>query len=403
MKATKRHLYEVDFMRSFIILGVVCVHVLSFYNLFNQSGSSTQLTFETLLSTFHFTREAFLFLTGLVLFVTYHNKTFRAIDFWKKRFKLIVIPYVGFTLLYILFSATYLKGPWTFDKFLTTFIGSVLTGNQFFLYFIVISMQLYLLFPFFVWAFRKLPKPWHLFVFLLSFAVQVTVMWINKHYWQTMDINVLPHWLMLLMKYRDRNILLYQFWFVAGALLAIHYERIRGFFDRRPWIIYGFTAVMTVALWGHFFLDRLVLGQDETLSVLVLQPIMIPYSLAITALLWRLGSHWDAIRQAPRIQWFSRFIYTASSASFGVFLIHPLALHYMSAFVYQVHPNNFWRTVLIPLSILVVYGVSIVIARIIGNLPWVSYLVGQKAPIPDWAKRFRSTGVSAGEPVDRRA
>ncbi len=378
----KEHLYEVDLMRAFIIFGVVCVHVISFFNLFSPPLSETGVGFEAALTALHFTRESFMFITGLVLFITYYNRPFKALSFWSKRFKLIFIPYAAFTLLYILFSGTYLKGwQWTLPNVMGTYGTSLLDGHQFYLYYLVISMQLYLFFPLFVMFMKKL-KNWHTVLFISSFALQIALMWVNKAVLQNMDTAHFPQWLALLLHYRDRYLITYQFWFISGALFAIHYEKIKAYVLEHAKLVYGVLAVVLLALWAHYALDRLVLHQDETMSVLVLQPMMIPFSFAVTVALWRAGMSWSKVRLEPGVQWFSRFVKVAAAASFGVFLVHPLILHFVEIAIYRIDPSTPIRLLLLPAAIAVVYGGGILIARLIGNIPLLSYIVGQKSSAP---------------------
>ncbi|MCL6548763.1 MAG: acyltransferase [Alicyclobacillus sp.] len=398
--AKKQHLYEVDLLRACIILGVICVHVTSFYNLFARPLSTANVGYEAALSAFHFTREAFMFITGLVLFITYYRRPFTPWEFWSKRFKLIFIPYAFWTLAYILFSGTYLKGfHWAFADVLRKFGVSLLTGNQFYLYYLLISMQLYLVFPAMVWLIKRLEK-WHLWVFVASFGLEIAFMWFNRAVLQTVvHPGHLPGWEAVLWKYRDRYLITYQFWFIAGALAAVHYPRVKAYLLERSGIIYTAFGAMLCMLVAHFLVDRLVLGQDETISVLVLQPVMVPYSLAVTALLWRIGVAWASVRERPTLQWVSKPVKIAGGASFGVFLVHPIVMHFVEVAVYKTHPSAALRGWLLVPSIVAVYVVSIAIAHTIGKIPFVSYIVGQKTA---WRRPDVSlAGARAGVQGDR--
>ncbi|MCY0876664.1 MAG: acyltransferase [Firmicutes bacterium] len=385
-RQSKEHLYEVDLMRAFIILGVVCVHITSFYNTFATNLSSTDIVNEMLLVALHFTRESFMFITGLVLFITYYHRTttFSAVSFWKKRFALIFIPYAAWTLIYILFTGTYAKGfDWSFGGIVGNFFFSLLTGHQFYLYYLVISMQLYILFPLLLKFIRKTAS-YHGWVFAFSFVLQISMMWFNKSVLQNMSTAHMPEWIYLLVRYRDRDILIYQFWFISGAILAVHYQAIKSYIVTHKKWIFGSMLVALLLLWVHYAFDRFVLGQDSTMSVLVLQPVMIPYSVATTVTLWTAGMSWSAVRLKASAQWFSKFVKIAAAASFGVFLVHPILLHYAEVIVYHLHPSTLERAFLQPLTIIVVYTLAIVIARAIGNVPWLSYIVGQKTQAPKW-------------------
>ena len=391
---SKEHLYEVDLMRAFIILGVVCVHVVSFYNLFAEPLSKLNAVYDVSLTALHFTREAFMYITGLVLFITYYRKSFTARDFWLKRFKLIAIPYIAFTLIYILFSGTYLKGfSWTLPGVAGDFFFSVLTGHQFYLYYIVISMELYILFPAFVWFMRRTER-YHWWLLLGSFLFELGLMWFNKDYLQNLNTAHLPVWLYWLIRYRDRNIVMYQFWFVCGAVFAIRYQEIKSFLLAHGRAVAVTLAVALAALTAHFWLDLYLLHQDETMSVLVLQPIMIPYSLIVTLALCYAGIRWSQARLKKSMRWLSNFIKTAAAASFGIFLIHPLMLHYAEVVIYALHTTVIERLFLLPLTIIGVYGIAMLIARAIAGIPLVSYIVGQKSDPPKWL-------FGASRPVSR--
>jgi len=386
MSRPKEHLFEVDLLRAFIILGVLCVHFFSFFTLFTNPYSGTNTGMLATLTTFHFTREAFMFITGLVLFITYYFKPFQTTSFWMKRFKLIFIPYATWTAIYILFSGTYLRGfQWTFGYVAKSFLVSLTNGQQFYLYYLLISMQLYLLFPLFVWALKRLHQ-WHLYIFIGSFAVEILLMWWNQAVLQNLDVTHLPGWLHVLWQYRDRNIITYQFWFVTGALAAIHYQTLKPLFLKHTRWIYAATALATASLWANFAVDRLVLHRDQTMSALVLQPMMVPYSLCVTVLLWRVGVLWSTARTKPGLKKMTWFIEVASSASFGVFLIHPFVMHFIALFIYRTHPSYGLRMTYLPIAIVTTYIIAIVIARYIGKVPYLSYIVGQKAPLPSFMK-----------------
>ncbi len=380
----KEHLYEVDLMRAFIILGVVCVHVIAFYDLFAVPYSIGNGANEAALVALHFTRESFMFITGLVLFITYYRRPFRAVDFWKKRFKLIVVPYIVFTLIYILFTSTYLKSfVWSGPYLAHTLIYSLLVGHQFYLYYIVVSMELYIVFPAFI-GFMRRTERWHWWIFGASFVLEIGLMAFNKYYLQNLNITHLPPVLYALIRYRDRNVITYQFWFVCGAIVASRYQQIKAFILKHARAILIILAVSVLVLWGHFVLDRFAFHQTHTMADLVLQPIMIPYSLIVTVAIWYAGMKWAAARTHRHMRLFTAFVKTAAAASFGVFLIHPLVLHYVEVFVYTTHPSPVLRAVLLPLSILFVYGLAVALSSLVGRIPIISYIVGQKTDPPRW-------------------
>lgn len=382
----REHLYEVDLLRACIILGVLCVHNMSFFNLFTNPYAPDNIAYEGLLASFHFTREAFMFITGLVLFITYYRREFQTLSFWGRRLKLIVIPYVAWTVIYILFAGTYLHGfQWTFGNLAREIGQSLLFGQQFFLYYLLVSIQLYLIFPLFVRFMRKVER-WHVWVLIASFLVEVLLMWWDQVYLENLIPGRYPLWLHLLIQYRDRNVFIYEFWFVAGAVAAVHYDKLKAFMQRRASVVVGLLLGMLLMLWVHFVVQRLIFHDTEALVDLVLQPIMVPYSAAVTLALLGTGLLWANNRRRSGMKRVSAFIEMAAKASFGVFLIHPLALHFVEVIVYRWHPSSALREWLTPVAIILVYLVSIAVARLIGITPLLGYIVGQKADWPGYKK-----------------
>lgn len=380
----KRHLFEIDFMRAFIMLGVLSVHTTSFYNSMNRDATSAFLTFGALITSLHYTREAFMFMTGLVLFVTYYRRDFQALQFWKKRFLLIVVPYLVFNILYILFEGSYQANfNWTIPGLWHNLWVSLATGNQFFLYYILVSMQLYIVFPALLSALRKFER-WHLYIFIGSLLFQLCLMWLDKSVLEHLNAGSLPPVIRQLDVYRDRFVLTYQFWFVAGGIMACHYERILAFVDRYKRALRWSLVVALVVLCGHYFLDRLVLNENEDMAELVLQPIMIPYSLIVTANMWYAGVTWSRVRERTGWRPFSWFVKTAASASFGIFLLQPFPLRYMEQTVHylgRVHVPLWIHFGLWPFAILFVYFSGMLIAHWIGKVPIIGYCVGRKVNI----------------------
>lgn len=389
----RRHLYEIDLMRACIILGVVCVHSTSTFNVTLPSTSMLNPVFGGLITSFHFTREAFMFITGLVLFYTYYNKTFTAPSFWMKRLQLIAVPYIAWTVIYVLFISTYQHNvTWQLGPLFHQIGTDLLTGNQFFLYYLLLSMQLYVVFPWMVKILKRTER-YHLQIFIGSFLVEIALMAFNQFVLQSTNVYHLPPVIRQLDHYRDRFILTYQFWFIAGALTAIHYDTVRAWVEKNGRTLLWTGGVMLLLLWVHYGFDRFVLGEPESMNELVLQPIMIPYSFMVAISLWRLGNRFAAARVGREHQTLYRGIEFFAKASFGIFLVHPIVMHYVYHFVVPSHVSHYLMVPVLILCIAVIYLVSGVVAYGIGRVPWVSYIVGVKTR--SWQPRKVLMGKTA--------
>lgn len=362
------------------MLGVLTVHTIArFIEMIPHDMTPGLITLGAIITSLHFTRESFMFITGFVLFITYYHKPFNPFQFWWKRLALVAVPYIVWNALYILFESTYQKNfNWAPGALWHEFYLYVLNGRQMYLYFILVSIQFYVVFPFVLWALRKTER-WHAHIFIGSFALQIYFMYLMKFYLPHVDESSLPGFISTLAQFRDSFLLTYQFWFVAGGIIACHYQKILSFINRHAKIL-GILVLMSVpAVWGHYLIDRFVYHESESLSHLVLQPMMVPYSLLITIGIWQAGTLWSRRRERPRWKAFSSYIKVASKTSFGMYLVQPIPLYYMEFAVKHMSvPAWVHYCILLPLSIAFVYGASMLLSYLIGKIPWVAYIVGRK-------------------------
>ncbi|MFO2550001.1 acyltransferase [Alicyclobacillus cycloheptanicus] len=370
-------------MRACMILGVIFVHVVSAIDAVSTPLSVANIGLDMVLMPLHFTREAFMFITGLVLFYTYYHKPFSTTSFWSKRFKLIAIPYVFWTALYIAFIGV-ISGPgydWAPVNLLHVFIRAILTGNQYFLYFLVISIQFYFVFPLLLMMMRKLER-WHGWVLLVSFLVQLGLMGIVQWVVPVLPTDTYPVWLRTIIHYEDRFVLSYQFWFIAGAVFAVHYERIRTWVLSHRSTVWWSMAAGVAGLWCYYAIARFIFHESDAAVVNVLQPVMVPYAFLVSVTLMVIGVSWARVREERSMRFVSPLVRFFGGASFGIFLVHPIMLRFVDQAVGLLHVNGIDRIPLIPLMAVVTYCASGVVAYCFGKVPLFSYVVGIKTRLP---------------------
>ncbi|HKD77270.1 MAG TPA: hypothetical protein VKB76_17330, partial [Ktedonobacterales bacterium] len=117
----------------------------------------------------------------------------------------------------------------------------------------------------------------------------------------------------------------------------------------------------------------------------VLQPVMVPYSVAIIALMY-----WATYRQATfvrqrGIKWGQRIWHSLSQASFGVYLVHPIFLSLALTLV--IHPLSTSpasgatsAVMLVPLTWVLTAVGSLAFTLVLLEIPIVSRLVGRERP-----------------------
>ncbi|MGH2493121.1 MAG: acyltransferase [Ktedonobacteraceae bacterium] len=373
-QSKRPHIYELDPLRACTAFSVVAVHVLAFTVLLNQTELSTQIHY-AFIEAFHFTREVFLFVTAFALVYVYNGKAFPFKQFWKKRGIGVLLPYVIWSVIYVLVN-TEVRTPAVLFQ---TSLVDILTGNASYqLYYILLTLQFYLIFPLFLLFLRRWARhPW--LVLAISFTLQLLLFYFDFHALQGNSSHLSPFWQFVL-EYQDRFVLMYQFYFVLGGLTALYFQQIKSFLLSHGKLITGVFVASVAALWIHFALQVRVFGEFAGYAVSVLQPIMVIYSLAII-----LFALWLACRWATRTGQYksprgARFWRMLSDSSFGVYLVHALILSALLTWVAPAMPTTWFVAVRVILTWLITVAGSVAISILLLNIPIASRLVGRTGP-----------------------
>ncbi|MDQ6838141.1 MAG: acyltransferase [Actinomycetota bacterium] len=296
-----RHLHDVDVVRFTTVLGVLCVHATS---LMLPSTEASGVA----LAVLHVTREVFLFLSAFVL--AYSTRLpLVARSFWRRRFPLVAAPYVVWSAIYVLADGD-LGSP---VSVMARFCRDLLSGAaRFHLYFLILTFQLYVVFPWVrAWLVRRSRHGRILVAALLwqvAFAAAI-------HY--RLD---LPAPISTWLQHPGTWLPSYVLYVVGGILAALHFDRVRAEVRRHRRLIGLGTLV--VFGWGiiSYELDIKIGHVSPLHAGEVFAPAVVVESVAAIAGQFALGL-WIAERAGPRAL---RLLRTSSDVSFGVYLAHPL-------------------------------------------------------------------------------
>jgi surface polysaccharide O-acyltransferase-like enzyme len=340
----------------------------------------------------------FMFITSFALIYVYYGKPFSTLRFFQKRSIGVLLPYCLWSALY-----TWLRLPnHSLGQYIPTALSDILTGSASYqLYYILLSLQFYLLLPLFlVFIKRVVHHPW--VTLSCSFLLQVLLLYLDYHYIQAGPFSSSGVGTFI-RTYQDRFVLVYQFYFILGALTALYLPQVRDAFDKWTlysprWIVGGFVAALAL-LWGHFFLQVDVYHESLGRAVAVLQPVMTFYSLAIILLglcwAWRWAREGDA-QGHPRGYHFWK---TLSNASFGLYLIHPLFLTFILSHLGPIMPGVWPVALRVFLVWFLTAGASVLTSIVLMNIPIVSRLVGRSAPWPHTMRRAITAPTAYGKQV----
>ncbi|HEY6492365.1 MAG TPA: acyltransferase family protein, partial [Trebonia sp.] len=205
-------------IRLIIMVFVVSVHTLAF------AGGNVTMSIGAVTTVFHTSRELFLLLTALVLTYNYGRRPLKAGRFLRRRFWLVLPAYITWSAIY------YAADGHSRGAFPAAFLHDLANaGARYHLYFLLVSMQIYLLFPLIRWVLKK-TEGYHAWLLGVALAYQAWLT-VGLHYRVGRQGNGLiaqflngagqGYWI-------DTYVL----YVVAGALAGWHFEQLCAFTRR---------------------------------------------------------------------------------------------------------------------------------------------------------------------------
>jgi poly(3-hydroxybutyrate) depolymerase/surface polysaccharide O-acyltransferase-like enzyme len=392
-RRSRPHIVAFDLIRLIIMVFVVSVHTLAF------GGGTVTMSIGAVTTIFHTSRELFLLLTALVLTYNYgHRDQLKACRFWRRRLWLVVPAYVAWSAVYYAADG---RGRGAFP---TGLVHDLLNaGARYHLYFLLVSMQIYLLLPLIRWVLRK-TEGHHGWLFGVALGYQVWLT-IGLHYKVGRHGNG-PLAQFLNGAGQGYWVDTYVCYVVAGALAGWHFERLCAF--TRRYLRSGrrvalAAAVGTAAGIGVFLIETEVFGATPNSASAVFQPVVVFEALAFGWALLGAGLLWSD-RGAPG----RKFCAAGSASSFGIYLAHPLVLQALLlaagsgvlgggggilGALHRLHHSSILVLVLLFVAVPLTYAVSWLIASAARRTPVSLLLTGR-----EWKPR-RKTRI--GQATDR--
>ncbi|MFJ4654738.1 acyltransferase [Nocardia sp. NPDC088792] len=380
-RTARPHLYQVDLFRVLTFACVIAVHVI------DQANNPGSVSAHGVLTLLHFTRNAFFALTGFVLVYQFAGDRFRAGSFWRRRFMLVGIPYVVWSVVYWGYSIYLHENYGTIGWLLSRLGLDLVWGTAYYhLYFLLVTMQVYLLFP----LLRKLLQATagrHRWVLAVSAVIHVVVLWylhnppfstgIPGQIWTHLPASFLP----------------YQFFTLIGAITAWHIEAVHAFLRKYGGVVVAAVVVTGVAA-EWYYLHLVHTGIPPWTASDVFLPALTVWFLAVCAGLYLLGTRWAIHRQENHV--LARVIRYGSDRSFGIFLVHPLFIEILVPQLPASWPQP-WKTILLYLAVV---ALALATTEVLRRIPGSLWLTGRPMLRTDPSilipRRFRSPAPSDG-------
>jgi peptidoglycan/LPS O-acetylase OafA/YrhL len=387
-KASRPHVIAFDLIRLIIMVFVVSVHTLAF------GGGQVTVVLGAFTTVFHTSRELFFLLTALVLTYNYgHRRNVRWLAFWRRRYWLVVPAYVAWSAIY--FAA---DGHWpgSAGAVAIAFWHDLLTaGARYHLYFLLVTMQVYALFPVLRWVLRK-TEGHHVALFVAACAYQLALTAAIQHH--PVHSGPLVGWL----NGAGQGIWLesYVLYVVGGAIAGWHFDQLRAFTVRHASVAtIALSAGVGVGVGVGMYFAQLTHGASPAAASAVFQPVVVVEALAFGWALLAAGLLW-AQRGAPHRKFFA----AGSASSFGIYLAHPLVLQGLLAVASATGvlaavrnaPAGLEVLALLGVAVPLIYGASWLIASAARRTPLSLMLTGR-----EHSARKRQTGAISSQKEPR--
>jgi peptidoglycan/LPS O-acetylase OafA/YrhL len=304
--------HEVDVVRLLTFAAVIVVHAIDYSQPPSDRGWAGALML------LQFGREVFFGLTGFVLVYTALARPGRgAWSFWRKRLPYVLVPYVAWTMIYEAFHLAVTPGyRWTPRQLGLDLLNG---GGELHLYFLLVSMQLYLVFPLLLrFVQRTAASAW---------TVLGVVGVLDLAWYGAIQYGPTPSgWAGFFWRRAYELLPSYSLYVLAGCYAAVHLHTLDAFARRNARALLLVAAGASVAALLCYASQ---LGtRPPRIAADVLQPGTVFTCVAAVIGLWLAGSWW-VHRGRP----FARSFDTASDVSFGVYLAHPLVLQLLLLYV----------------------------------------------------------------------
>jgi peptidoglycan/LPS O-acetylase OafA/YrhL len=242
----RRRLDQVDAMRPVKQAGVVSTHsILYFAPAAASVGSGAALLL------LHVSREGFFFISACMLTYAYADLRRSGLRrFYWRRVVSVGIPYSCWTVIYFCYllpTSHYPSPAPALER-----LASMAETGYYQLYFLLVIMQFYLVFPLVLMLLRR-TRGHHGLVIAAAVAAQVAIA-IGTH-WRLFPA--------LMLRYSQQDALSYLLYLIGGSVVAFHLDQVHAWVCRHARLIVALTAAAALGAEGIYFL-----AQDGVTTVL---------------------------------------------------------------------------------------------------------------------------------------
>jgi surface polysaccharide O-acyltransferase-like enzyme len=373
-KKKPNHRYEADIMRGIIVLSVVAMHTVGTITYIDTTEFYSVFQYAILIL-LRYNRQAFIFITAFVLVYVYNRPDLNWVEFWKKRTIGIIIPYVIWSIIYV---AINVKNPSLYNYVYDTLLGS----SSYQMYYILLAIQLYLLLPFFIKILNRIREK--AIVTLVSLSIFQILLMSYTYYVLRLN-NTNYKFTQRLVHIQYRFILFYLIYIFLGGFFALYYKDIEKIIKKNYKKAITFLILSILALLTSYVLEIYTFHLPIDFASAFDQPLVITYSLALIIIIFKLSIDISK-NKIKLIKKFNKqivkFFFLVSEAAFGIYLIHPIILNFVSSnIIYPIYKYNINTPLIGFFSVFIGWILTVLIVLtivlIIMQIPYLNILVGK--------------------------
>jgi surface polysaccharide O-acyltransferase-like enzyme len=345
---TKSRIDEVDVLKGIAIIAVLMIHTTGSAVSTLYKSSISYLIFAFINRFSQFAVPAFIFASSMLLMYNYSDGDNWKL-FYKKRFKNVLLPYIVWTMIYGIYLYVIYNEP--LKSILT--VENLFFGGMFYhLYFIVIIVQLYLLFPILLYIYKCISK--NTYTVVLSIVL-----------FQMIDVIVYRYFISKFFQNSSLLFITYISFIIAGIYVG---ENIRewGKYYHKKWL----NSFFAVIVFGYLFVDiSLKVFANKPINLHLYNIYYYTYTLVTSLFFFALST------KILNYHALSGLLTSTGKLSFGIYLSHPLFLDIAKHFLTT--GNQYLYDIYILLIFIMIYAISYFFAKFLKKHKFATVVIGK--------------------------
>ncbi|WP_434642498.1 acyltransferase [Thermoanaerobacterium thermosaccharolyticum] len=345
---TKSRIDEIDVLKGISIIAVLIIHTTGIAVSDLDKSSLSYIVFAVLNRFLQFAVPAFIFASSMLLMYNYSDGDNWKL-FYKKRFKNVLLPYIVWTMIYGIYLYVIYNEP--LKSILT--VENLFFGGMFYhLYFIVIIVQLYVLFPVLLYIYKLINK--NRYTILMSIVI-----------FQIADIFLFKY---VISRYYQNSSLLfitYISFIIAGMYIGENIREWGKYYHKK--LLNSFFAVI---VFGYLFIDiSLKVFANKQIDSNLYNIYYYAFTLLASLFFFALST------KILNYHALSGLLASTGKLSFGIYLSHPLFLDVLNHFLNT--SNQYLYDIYILFIFIMIYAISYFFAKFLKKHKFATVVIGK--------------------------